>query len=45
MFTYDFQSIIRALTDEQGNLVRPSIWKRVDFPLALVIFGEATAPF
>lgn len=46
MFTYDPQSIIMALTDEQGNLVRPNLWKRVDFPLALVIFGEtATVPW
>ena len=46
MFTYDFQAIILALTDEQGNLVRPNLWKRVDFPLALVTFGEtATVPW
>jgi hypothetical protein len=42
MFTYDFQSIIVTLTDEQGNLLRPSLWKKVDFPLALVIFGETS---
>lgn len=42
MFTYDWQSIVVTLTNEQGNLVRPNLWKRVDFPLALVIFGETT---
>lgn len=45
VFTYDWQAIFDTLLDTQGNLNRPSQWQRVDFPLALIVYGETTAPF
>ena len=45
MFTYDWQAIFDTLLTQQGNLRKPSQWQRVDFPLALIAYGETTAPF
>jgi hypothetical protein len=45
VFTYDWEAIIDTLLDQQGNLRRPSQWQRIDFPLALIVYGETTAPF
>lgn len=45
VFTYDWMSIIDTLQDAQGNLRRPSQFQRIDFPLALIVYGETTAPF
>jgi hypothetical protein len=45
VFTYDWQSIFDTLLDTQGNLRKPVQWQRIDFPLALIVYGETTAPF
>jgi hypothetical protein len=45
VFAYDWEAIIDTLTDAQGNLKRPGQWTEVDFPLALITYGETTAPF
>jgi hypothetical protein len=45
VFTYDWQSIFDTLVDTQGNLRKPTQWQRIDFPLALIVFGETSAPF
>jgi hypothetical protein len=45
VFTYDWEAIFFALVDSQGNLRKPSQWTNVDFPLALIAYGENTAPF
>jgi hypothetical protein len=45
VFTYDWESIYLALVDDQGNLRKPTQWTEVEFPLALIAYGETTAPF
>lgn len=45
VFTYDWQSIFDTLVDAQGNLRKPTQWQRIDFPLALIIYGETSTPF
>jgi len=45
VFTYDWEAIFDTLSDDQGNLLHPSQWKTVEFPMALIAYGEATAPF
>lgn len=46
LFTYDFDSIIRALRGSNNQLTKPSEWEQIDFPLAFVVFGEAeSAPW
>jgi hypothetical protein len=45
VFTYDWFAIMDTLQNEDGSLRRPATWQRVDFPLALIVYGEATAPF
>lgn len=42
MFTYDYFSIVKTLR-AQGATVweKPSDWKKVDFPVALVVFGRS----
>jgi len=42
VFTYDWESIIGTLIDEQGNFLRPSQWTEVEFPLALIAYGETS---
>jgi hypothetical protein len=40
VLTYDYFSMIRAIGDQaDGTLDKPSDWKEVPFPLALVILG------
>lgn len=45
VFTYDWEAIFDTLRAAQGNLRKPSQFERIDFPLALIVYGEATAPF
>lgn len=45
VFTYDWQAIFDTLLDQQGNLRKPQQWERVDFPLAMVVYGETSTPF
>jgi hypothetical protein len=43
--TYNWQSIIRALTDQNGDLRRPSNWTNIQTPMAVIAYGETEAPF
>ena len=45
VFTYDWEAIFDTLSDDQGNLLHPSQWKNIAFPMALIAYGEASAPF
>ena len=46
LFTYDFASIIRTLRGSNNQLIKPSQWEQIDFPLAFVVYGEAeSAPW
>lgn len=45
VLTYDWEAIVDTLSDQQGNLRRPSQWENVRFPIALIAYGETTAPF
>ena len=40
LLTYDYFSIIRALEMPNGSWYQENKWKNVDWPLALVVFGE-----
>lgn len=43
--TYNWQSIIRTLTDQNGDLRRPSSWTNIQTPMAVIAYGETEAPF
>ena len=43
ILTYDYFSMVRAIgQDGGGELAKPSDWKEVRFPAALVIIGPTT---
>jgi hypothetical protein len=42
MFTYDYFSIVRTVRDQNGTWLDVPTWTRVQFPMALVVFGETT---
>lgn len=42
ILTYDYFSIVKAIGEAGGELAKPSDWKEVKFPAALVIFGPTT---
>jgi hypothetical protein len=45
VFTYDWEAIFDTLVNSQGNLRKPGQWTNIPFPLALLAYGETTAPF
>ena len=42
LLTYDYFAIVRAARSQNGTWLKIPKWKRVNFPLALVVFGEVT---
>jgi hypothetical protein len=46
MFTYDYFQIVKAVRSRDEEWTEPKDWTRVEFPLALVLFGETeTVPW
>lgn len=44
LFTYDYFSIVKAVRTTDGQWKHAGDWVKVDFPLALVVYGQAQSP-
>ncbi len=42
MLTYDYFFMVKALRDrDTGRWAKPSAWQQIEFPIAMVVFGES----
>ncbi len=42
MLSYDYFSMVKALRDQgTGRRAKPRAWQQIEFPIAMVVFGES----